>query len=289
MKTLIIVLFLLSLVGCGGSVKPVASATPTPTAVLADFPAPTPVTENVMITADSVFNMGMIGQTWTFQNALGMTNTFTIEAAPSPAACRGGNNLVIHMTKTDKNTYWLLGADQAEILFLLHQNPDGSWRSTASLVNTPLGSTFGGPAVSSSDVIDNRPGMPMPYMIAPPDTSTGNDLIYESRSAAFGVNGLTYDCTIPPDFPLTGPQDGRYFRTDFYLAEVSTPIYSGPAIVSDQFEGDCGHERWYFAPNLGIVEIESLNDGGVIKRNQACALFSQQPFSNPDHTIKRIM
>lgn len=289
MKALITVFFLLILWGCGGSpktaVRPIASnATPTPT----PFPTPTPVTDQITITADSVLNMGMIGQTWTFQNALGMTNTFTIESAPPVAACRDGNNLVIHMTKTDKDTYWLLGADQAEILFLLHQNPDGSWRSTASLINEPLGSTFNGPLVATYDVIDNQPGMPMPYMIAPPDTATGDNFINETRATSIGGDSLTFSCEIPAGFPLTGPNDGGYFRTDFYLAQVRTPLYSGAAIVSDQYEGACGHERWYFAPGLGIVEIESLNDGGETKLNPICGSFSQHQFSNPEHTIKRV-
>ena len=216
MKALITVFFLLILGGAEAQpktpVRPIASnATPTPT----PFPTPTPVTDQITITADSVLNMGMIGQTWTFQNALGMTNTFTIESAPPVAACRDGNNLVIHMTKTDKDTYWLPGADQAEILFLLHQNPDGSWRSTASLINEPLGSTFNGPLVATYDVIDNQPGMPMPYMIAPPDTATGDNFINETRATSIGGDSLTFSCEIPAGFPPTGPKvediSGRTF------------------------------------------------------------------------------
>lgn len=291
MKILVAVLVLLALVGCGGSktaVQPTPTPIPTPTPT--PFPTPTPVAEQVTITADSVLNMGMIGQTWIFENALGMMNTFAIESAPSPAACRDGNNLVIHMTKGDKDTYWLMGADKAEIQFLLHQNSDGSWRSTASLINEPLGSTFNGPMVVTYDVVDNQPGMPMPYMIAPPDTSTGDRFVNETRSVTFGSpDTITYNCVIPSAFPLTGPQDGAYFRTDFYLASVDTPIYKGVAVISDQFEGICGHERWAFAPGLGIVQIESLNDGGAIKLNPVCESFSQHQLSNPDHTIKRIM
>jgi hypothetical protein len=291
MKIFVALIFLLAVVGCGGSKTAVQSAaTPIPTPTPTPFPTPTPVAQQVTITADSVLNMGMIGQTWIFENALGMMNTFVIESAPSPAACRNGNNLVIHMTKGDKDTYWLLGADKAETQFLLHQNSDGSWRSTASLINEPLGSTFNGPLVVTYDVVDNQPEMPMPYMIAPPDTSTGDRFVNETRSDTFVTPDImTYNCGIPPDFPLTGPQEGEYFRTDFYLASVDTPIYKGVAVISDQFEGTCGHERWAFAPGLGIVQIESLNDGGEIKLNPVCELFSQHQFSNPDHTIKRIM
>jgi len=291
MKIFVALIFLLAVVGCGGSKTAVQSAaTPIPTPTPTPFPTPTPVAQQVTITADSVLNMGMIGQTWIFENALGMMNTFVIESAPSPAACRDGNNLVIHMTKMDKDTYWLLGADKAETQFLLHQNSDGSWRSTASLINEPLGSTFNGPLVVTYDVVDNQPQMPLPYLIAPPDTSTGDRFVNESRAVTFVTPDImTYNCGIPSDFPLTGPQGGEYFRTDFYLASVDTPIYKGVAVISDQFEGTCGHERWAFAPGLGIVQIESLNDGGEIKLNPVCELFSQHQFSNPDHTIRRIM
>jgi hypothetical protein len=127
-------------------------------------------------------------------------------------------------------------------------------------------------------------------MIAPPDISTGNTFVNQARLVVFATSGiLTYNCGIPSDFPLTGPQDGEYFRTDFYLAAVDTPIYKGVAVISDQFEGICGHERWAFAPKLGIVQIESLNDGGEMKLNPVCESFAQHQFSNPDHTIKRIM
>jgi hypothetical protein len=51
---------------------------------------------------------------------------------------------------------------------------------------------------------------------------------------------------------------------------VQTPIYTGPAIVSEQFEGQCGHELWYFAPGFGLVKIESPYDGGQIKGDPVC-------------------
>jgi hypothetical protein len=284
-KVLFVVTLCLAAVACGGQSRmPIGDPTPRP--------SPTPIatpTPQVTITAASVFNMGMIGQTWTYINGNGAINTFEIQAVPDGTACRSGNNLAIHMTKTTANTYWQLGAAQAEIWFVLHQNDDGSWRSTASLINMPLGSLFSGPMVLSSDVIDNQPGMPRPYMIAPLDTATGQHFIYETRSSATGVSGLSYTCNVPDGTPLTGPSDGEYWRTDFYIESVSTPMYTGPAIVSDQFEGVCGHEKWYFAPNLGIVEIQSLNDGGEIKNNSSvCNQYTQHQFDSPTYYIKRI-
>ena len=296
MKALLAALFLSAIVGCGGNVKTVQAApSPTPNPVIASatptpFPTPVPVKDQVTITADSVMNMGMIGQTWTFQNSFGEMNTFTIEAVPDGVACHGGNNLAIHMTKTTAHTYWGLGIDQAEVWSVLHQNDDGSWRFISNLLNFPSGCPWcgNGPVAITSEVVDNQPSLPLPYLIAPPTTSTGDNFINETRVTGLNTDGLNYTCNIPSDTPLTGLGDGEYFRTDFYLAEVTTPAYSGPAVVSDQYEADCGHERWYFAPGKGIVEIESLNDGGQTKLNPGCrGTFSYQ-FSTPAFTIKRI-
>ena len=269
--------------------------------------------------------MDMIGQTWTFRNGYGDINTFTIEAAAAMsrmnadgtvtaitwtdpdglAAGRGGNNLVMHMTKTAKCSYWMLCVPQAEIWFLLHQNADGSWRSTASIINLPHGCPWCGvngepttdPVLLTSDVIDNQPGMAVTYMIAPPTTKPGDHFIFEGRSGATGnVGELTFDNRIPPG-NLVGPNDGEYFRTDFYIENVITPAYTGPAIVSDQFEGDCGHEKWYFAPpektqrsnfGGGIVKIESLYDGGETKNNPGCATSNGIETHDPKLTIERV-
>ena len=130
--------------------------------------------------------------------------------------------------------------------------------------------------------------MALPYMISPPDTSTADHFVNETKVSALNTSGLTDDCDIPADQPLNDPNSGEYFRTDFYLANVDTPAYSGPTVVSDQFEDVCGHERWYFAPGLGIVQIDSINDGGEIKGNPVCTQFFQHQFSNPAHTIKRV-
>lgn len=292
LKAFALVLLLCALAGCGGPVQqakvsaPVPTVNPTPT----PFPTPTPVAGNVTLNAADVMNMGMIGQTWTFQNGNGDINTFTIESVPDGAACRGGNNLAIHMMKTTPGTYWGLGADHAEVWSVLHFNPDGSGRFISNLINFPLGCPWcgSGPLIFTGEIIEDTPDLPPPYLVSPPDTSSSDHFVNETRSASTNDPGLTYNCTIPADEPLTDSKGGEYWRTDFYLAEVQTPAYSGPTILSDQFEGTCGHERWYFAPGMGIVQIDSLNDGGAIKNNPVCNQFFQHNFSSTKYTIKRI-
>lgn len=297
LKVIPVLFALLLISGCGGSTKqafiPAPTPTPTPVAASASptpFPTPIPVTDNITLNAADVMNMGMIGQTWTFQNGNGDINTFTIESVPDGVACRGGNNLAIHMTKTTANAYWGLGVDHAEVWSILHFNADGSGRFISNLINFPLGCPWCGnaPLIITGEIIDNTPDMPLPYLISPPDTSTADHVINETRVSALNVQGLTYNCAIPADQPLADSKGGEYWRTDFYLAEVQTPAYSGPAIVSDQFEDVCGHERWYFAPGMGIVQIDSLNDGGAIKNNPVCNQFFQHNFSSTKYTIKRI-
>lgn len=307
-KTLLVVALCTLALSCGGQNRlPVDNPPPrnTPT------PVPTPTPLPVTITADSVLNMGMIGQTWLFMNDFGCSTTFSIQA-PAPvnrtnpdgtitvvtftdpngfAAGRGGDNLVIYMTKGGTNCYWSFGSPNAEIWFLLHRNTDNSWRSTASIMNLPHGCLWcvptTAPFIMTSDILDNQPGMPLPYLIAPPTTSTGDHFINETRVNGTGNTFLTFDNMIPSG-ALSGPSDGEYWRTDFYISNVSTPAYSGPAIVSDQYEGVCGHERWYFAPGRGIVKIESPYDGGQIKGNPICDQYLQVQFRDPRYEPKRI-
>ncbi|MBZ5504655.1 MAG: hypothetical protein LAO78_04120 [Acidobacteriia bacterium] len=275
-------ILLLFLIGCGGHLPPPATADQSP------------------LTGASVFNESMVGQTWCFQNGHGDANCIEIQSAPPNAACRGGHNLVMHFTKTQDRTYWALGVPQAELWFVLHQNPDGSWRSSASLINMPQGCPWcpPGPYIVSSDVFDAQPGMPLPYLIAPPDTLgvVQDGLFNETRVNYTSEPGLSFNCNIPSAAPLVGPKDGEYWRTDFYQSSVTTPVYSGPAIVSDQYEGICGHERWYFAPNLGLVKIESPYDGGEIKNDPMCdnwpvgdhILVNGAWTHDPNMTIERI-
>lgn len=285
-------LFAISIfIGCGGTAQ-VRMPQDNPL-----LPHSTPTPAPVTITASSVMDMSMIGQTWLFTNGYGDICTIAIES-PGPVhrnnpdgsmldvtwtdpnqfvAGRGGNNLVMHETKNNARCWNGLLFDM-EVWFPLHQNPDGSWRSTAVLADMPHGCPWcganGAPTTDhvffTSDAIDNQPGMAFPYMIAPPTTKTGDHFIFESRVNSTFDLLLTFDNRIPDGTPLTGPTGGEYFRTDFYIENVSTPVYSGPAIVSDQFEGPCGHEKWYFAPGKGIVRIETLTDGGEIKNNPIC-------------------
>ncbi len=273
------VLLLLCLIGCGGSVAPRSTST--------TQPQTTPLT----ISAESVFDPSFIGQDWEFSNGYGETNHILIEnpqalartnadgsitqitwTDTSSVAGRTGTTIVMHFAKKSADrTYWGMGIHGAELWFPIHIEADNSGRSTSSVINMPFGCPWCVPDVttpflSTFQVVDTDPGMPLPYLITPPTVTIGDHFINETRLCSGGPAELTFDNVIPPQ-SICGPNDGGYWRTDFYIAQVETPVYSGPAIVSDQFEGVCGHERWYFAPPQrtqrgdfkgGLVKIESL-------------------------------
>lgn len=241
-------------VGCGGKTSPIAHLAPT------------------TLTAAQVFTTSMIGQTWTFQNGYGDTSIVSVEPAPPNAAGFSGNNAVFHYhDKSAARAYWNPGTPNAELWFVLHEQPDGSWNSTASLINFPQSCAFcSDPPNWKTLTSDIRqvPGQPMPYGIIPASATSGvTDTVDTSYQSHTLFNGPQPDFS---DVTLTQSANAAIsWRNNFYIENVSTPLYSGPAIVSEQWEGPCfptmqpgcAHEKWYFAPGLGMVKVIPLNIG----------------------------
>jgi len=253
MKNIVFAL-LAVLVGCGGSVNPRPSAAAAKT-----------------ITSADVFNTGMIGQTWTFHNGYGDATTIAIESAPAIAAGFGGNNVVFHYKKDNARAYWNPGTPDAELWFVLHQQADTSWTSTASLISFQESCVFcNDPPHWTSLTANSRPvaGKPIPYAIIPASVTSGTtntiDTMYDLHMA---FNNAEPDFS---DITLTQPSISQVpWHNSFYIENVALPIYAGPAIVSEQWEGPCfpdmqpgcAHEKWYFAPAVGLVLVMPLNIG----------------------------
>jgi hypothetical protein len=209
------------------------------------------------------------GDVWTFVNGYGDTTTITSEAAPDPVACRSGRNIVWHYRKNAARAYWNPGVAEAELLFVLHQNPDSSWRSTASVISLPQVT----PATQTWDILDSPPGVPIPYQSVPPTLHQGDTLVYETLADAIGGYGLfTLACTVPDGELVAQLGHGEEWRTEFYVEDVTTPVYSGPAAVTEARENcnaaytnpGCGHEKWWFAPGFGLVKVWQLNTGSGV-------------------------
>jgi hypothetical protein len=229
-----------------------------------------------MITAAEAYTP-RVGDVWTFLNGYGDTTTITTEAAPNPVACRGGRNVVWHYRKSNARAYWNPGIEAAEILFVLHQNPDSSWRSTASVIKFPKSCVFCGGATSFTwHILDNPPGMALPYQIIPPTLKRGERLFYETKAdAKGGPNIQELGCVVPDGQLVAEPGHGLQWSTAFYMEDVVTPIYSGPALVSEQRENcaptldnpGCGHEKWWFAPGLGLVKVWQINSTAGVEND----------------------
>jgi hypothetical protein len=245
--TCLTLLLSLSLFGCGGITPPVTGdhqplATPTPAAVT--------------ITAAQVFTPH-VGDVWTFKNGYGDITTITMEAVPASNLVPAGSISLVY-TKNSCRAYWGAGICDALLHFVLSPQPDGSWVSMASLFYFPtqIPDYMNGHHMATSDTIQ-VPGMPMPYTIVPASATTGiTNSVLTMYDRWDESDVLTFDSVI------SGPAAARVrWQTDSYIENVSTPIYSGPALVSEQFESTCIHEKWYFAPGHGLVKVIPLDNG----------------------------
>lgn len=225
---------------------------------------PLPQASPVTLSAGQVFS-ATVGATWTFKNGYGDTTSITIQDAPAATACVQGKNIIWHYSKSADRAYWQPGVPGAELSFALHQEADGSWRSTASLISFPQSCPFcvGGWTQGTLDALSVQ-GQPLPYLIVPPIATQGSVVSVQTQyRASWDLTQQTLACLSDP-----GPASAVAWRTDSYIEQVSTPVYTGPAMVSEQWEGPCSasqpgcaHEKWYFAPSWGLVKVIPLDIG----------------------------
>ena len=221
--------------------------------------SPATVPAGAILAAD-IFH-APVGTQWDMQNDLGDVTHFSIEAAPENDACETGNHIAMHITKTMARTWWGVGFAGAEDHFNLSIDADGSYRGIADINQNVNGLDF--------MTINWRPvpGDASPYMIVPPYFVRGTTQTTPTFYHGYMLRHVnTNDCTMgDEDIGLID------WKSSFYESTVSTPIYSGWAMVSEQTENCanpavfCGaHERWYFAPGIGLVMIDA--DIMTIKR-----------------------
>jgi hypothetical protein len=86
------------------------------------------------------------------------------------------------------------------------------------------------------------------------------------------------DCLTSTPTLMYGSVPNRW-TSKISWAWVDTPVYQGEAILNEQYEmctpeqetqetfdPTCIHENWYFAPGIGIVEINAIWEQTDIKR-----------------------
>ena len=229
----ITILVLLSfLAGCGGN------RTPVPANTIPDNP---------------FFNASMVGQAWTVVNGYGDHTVIQIQAAPV-----GSDAQVVwhYMRKENCRSYWNPGDCDAELWFGITENADHSWSATQFLASCAL--CLGNSGQGSATIKVPTPGG---YLVIPPPQQafrTGNTGYIPCWQLGM-LSWVPFDCDIIGASPVP-------WVTNSYMDNISTPFYSGPVLVSEQFENcpaDCTHEKWYFAPNIGLVRIQQLAVGST--------------------------
>lgn len=185
-----------------------------------------------------------IGQKWDMvADVTGDVTHFEIVNAPTTDHADAVN---IHVTKTQTRAYWQPGSADAEIWWGMRQLADSRWVADYSIVQ---------PGLQRLDYLHADTNS---YMVLPPRGAPAGDYLGHSQDT--WCSGDAY-CTIP-------------LVKVTWLARISyptvdTPVYKGPALLNEEFEcGEpidineidnplkCAHELWYFAPNIGLVEID---------------------------------
>lgn len=198
------------------------------------------------------FNSNMIGQQWTFVDPDGHHTFYSLTAAPASDYFPVGS-ITMNITKDFAGTYWWSGMPNASIDFVLSPNADGSYNSHGWVMyfgstippSLPCHTTPCSEQVLAIDGTSNT------YQITPPaslDATT--TLITNINYERWDQAGQTFNS-------ITG---GTPTATSIYWKTVFS-IRSDGLAISEQWEGDCGHERWYFKRNVGLVAVESPNDG----------------------------
>jgi hypothetical protein len=209
------------------------------------------------------------GQAWIMTNDRGELTFF--ETLPAKGiGCEDGELVDLHITKSANDTYWEPGVANAEIHWVMHHDENGQWRAVASLIHWDSPDPNSGDDVS----IDYVPQDTQAYLVVPALFREGQTLTLTGYAQWYmDRSKQTPGC-------LKSAEKGPLLRwtSKIYAERVETPAYTGPAVVNEEFEGcssaaeetadshSCPHEKWYFAPGVGLVEINSVWQDTIIKR-----------------------
>lgn len=201
------------------------------------------------IPQNQFLNSGMIGQVWVFHNAdKSCTTTIHINAAPASNYFTA-DSIILNFTKSGASCYWAAGTDNASVDFVLSPMPDGSYRSMGWVAYFPTVLPSWAPSHIYASQVQAPAGGPTPYMIVPPPSiSAASSIVMETSYNRWDYSGQNFN-----SFVNGTPVANVYWKTSFYMQNGNA--------ISEQWEGVCGHEKWTFTANRGLVSIEFPNDG----------------------------
>jgi hypothetical protein len=207
------------------------------------------------------------GQSWDMRDQEGRVTHFETLQIDN-IACHAGESVDIHITKTNTNAYWNVGIPAADIHWILHRDLSGAWRASASLFRDQTPADQGGVTINYQWLDENA------YLVVPSTVTEGDNLV-RTGYAIWRMNKQeqTKACL------LALPPVAVYrWTSKLSVQYVNTPVYSGPAVINEQFEGcsspeeempnlnKCAHEQWVFAPRIGLIEINAPWEHVDIKR-----------------------
>lgn len=199
------------------------------------------------LTSAQVFSN--IPQTWTFesqcQNTLSngslgpmVTAHSWIDSNPTDST-----HAVWHYSKDQPCAYWNPGVEQAELWFNVEEDASGFWYSTGGIMNAPFGND---PVLMLPYPVSTKAGQSRPYMVLP------------------AITGFSYQTLFDDVFPVGGTvlktDVNAFWSTSSVLQNVSTPFYSGPAMVVTAHEEGI-EEIYTFAPGVGLILVSCPNEG----------------------------
>jgi hypothetical protein len=200
-----------------------------------------------------------IGQVWHMVNKLGDVTTWTVEQPPENSSCEVGPEVMLHITKNAARTYWMLGEPGVEDRWVLHRDPDGSVRSIQDTPHWSDGCALWGGSPTGPCYATSQwrpvPGLPLPNKIIPATMAINDNISIPTKYHLFSqwTQGSSYQCIAASENDK-GLVD---WVSGFYTTYVDTPVYKGIVMANDQYEANFTHEVWYFAPRIGLVQIDA--------------------------------
>ena len=228
-------------------------------------PYTSPASGGVAFTSDQ-FNL-VPGQSWDMKDTVSGDLTHFETLPVQHAGCQPGRLVDMHITKQYQQDYWQSGLEGAEIHWILQQDPmNGDWRAAVSLIGY---SAQSGPPHTVDYLWQDSNA----YLVVPaiaysnPQERVGCAQWWADRDSQ------TTSCLQKLGIETPSAR----WTAKLSIQNVETPVYSGPALLNEEFEAceankempnqtQCAHELWYFAPKVGLVEINAVWQNRIIVR-----------------------